>query len=58
LALLGIVIGLAGAVALTRVIRTLLFDTSPFDPAAFAAAAVLLAGVAALASLVPGWRAS
>jgi hypothetical protein len=58
LALLGIVIGLAGALALTRVIRTLLFDTSPFEPTAFAGAAVLLAVVAALASLVPAWRAS
>ena len=58
LALFGIVIGLAGALALTRVIRTLLFDTSPFDPTAFAVAAALLAAVAAVASLVPAWRAS
>jgi putative ABC transport system permease protein len=58
LALLGIAIGVAGALAMTRVIRTLLFDTSPFDPATFAIAAAILAGVAALASLVPAWRAS
>ena len=58
LAALGIVIGLAGALALTRVIRTLLFDTSPLDPAILTGAAVLLAAVAAFASLVPAWRAS
>lgn len=58
LALVGIAIGVVCALGLTRVIRTLLFDTSPFDPTTFAAAAALLAAVAAVASLVPAWRAS
>jgi ABC-type antimicrobial peptide transport system permease subunit len=58
LALVGIAIGLAGAFVLTRVIRTLLFDTSPFDPVTFTAAAVVLVGVAVLASFVPAWRAA
>jgi ABC-type antimicrobial peptide transport system permease subunit len=58
LALFGIVLGLGGALVLTRVIRSLLFDTSPFDAAAFVGAAALLAAVAVAASLVPAWRAS
>ena len=58
LAATGIVIGLVVSVALSRVIAALLFDTSPSDPAAFAATAALLLGVAALAGYVPAHRAS
>ena len=46
LAGLGVAIGLVGAVALTRVMRSLLFDVSPLDPAAFSGSALLLFGVA------------
>ena len=55
---LGIGVGLASAVALTRVLRALLFDVSPMDPASLVAAAALLAVVAAIASWVPARRAS
>jgi ABC-type antimicrobial peptide transport system permease subunit len=55
---LGIGVGLAGAVALTRVLRALLFDVSPIDPASMLTAAALLAIVAAIASWVPARRAS
>ncbi|MFI5228857.1 MAG: ADOP family duplicated permease [Gemmatimonadales bacterium] len=58
LACVGIAIGLAGALALTRVMRSLLFDVSPFDIVSFASAALLLLAVAVLASLLPAWRAS
>lgn len=58
LAAIGIVIGLVGALSLTRLIRTLLYHVSPFDPLSFAIAAVLLLAVALAASVVPAWRAA
>ena len=58
LAAVGVVIGLAGALGLTRVMRTLLFDVSPLDPIAFAASALLLIGVAVLATYIPARRAA
>ena len=58
LAAAGVAIGLVGALGLTRVMRSLLFEVSPFDVVSFAAAAGLLLGVAVLASLLPAWRAS
>jgi putative ABC transport system permease protein len=58
LAWLGITIGVAGALALTRVLKTLLFEVSPMDPLAFALAALLLAGVVALACWIPARRAT
>lgn len=56
--LLGLAIGLAGSLALARVIQRLLFQTSPFDPLTFVLVAALLAAVAAVACLVPALRAS
>jgi putative ABC transport system permease protein len=58
LAAAGIGIGLAGALALTRVLRTLLFETTPNDPATLTcvAAAVLL--LVLLATLIPAHRAT
>ena len=57
LALAGIVIGLGGALAATRALRTLLFEVSPSDPWTLAASAVLFAGVAAAACYIPARRA-
>jgi putative ABC transport system permease protein len=57
-ALFGLVLGLAASAAAARLIRSLLFGTQPFDPAVFAAVAATLILVAALACLVPAWRAS
>lgn len=57
-AVIGVAIGLAGALALTRVMSTLLFDVSPLDPLTFAVAALLLFGVAALATYLPARRAA
>ena len=58
LASVGIALGAAGAFVLTRLMTTLLFSVKPQDPATFLAVAILLVGVAALASYVPGRRAT
>jgi ABC-type antimicrobial peptide transport system permease subunit len=58
LAGLGILIGLAGALALSRLITTLLFGVYPNDPVSFAAIATLLAAVAFLATWLPARRAT
>lgn len=53
----GIVLGMAGAVALTRLMSSLLYGVSPTDPAAFLAAALLLMTAAMIACYVPARRA-
>ncbi len=58
LTLMGIAIGGAGALLLTRLMRDLLFHTAPADPVTFAAVATLLAAVAGAASYFPGRRAA
>jgi len=55
---IGLLAGIAGAYAATRVTQSLLFETSPLDPFAFAIAAVLMATVAMAAALVPATRAT
>jgi putative ABC transport system permease protein len=54
----GTVIGLAGALALTRLIRSLLFEASTTDPLTFGLVAALLGIVALLACYIPAWRAT
>ena len=54
----GLVAGAGGALALGRVVRSLLSGVSPADPVAFAVAPVVLALVALAASVVPARRAS
>ncbi|HKT69432.1 MAG TPA: FtsX-like permease family protein, partial [Terriglobales bacterium] len=56
--LLGLAIGLAGALALGHVLSKLVYGVSPADPATFAAVSALLAGVALAASIIPAWRAT
>ena len=58
LAAVGVLIGLVGAFGASRLAHTLLFEVSPADPATFAASALLLLAVAALASLAPALRAA
>ena len=57
LGLLGIVLGLAGALALTRLMVSLLFEVKPTDPATLIGVALLLAAVAMLACYIPARRA-
>jgi len=54
----GLTLGLAAAAGAARVIRTLLFDVQPLDPAVYAGVAALFTAVAALACMVPSLRAS
>jgi putative ABC transport system permease protein len=58
LTLAGIAIGVAAALALTRLMSTMLYRTSATDPLAFAVSAGLFAAVALLASYVPARRAA
>jgi putative ABC transport system permease protein len=57
LGLLGIALGLVGAIALTRVMVSLLFEVKPTDPATLIGVALLLAAVAVLACYIPARRA-
>jgi putative ABC transport system permease protein len=54
----GIVIGLAGALLVTKFLRSMLFGVSPFDPMSFVGVSLLLAGIALVASYVPARRAA
>ncbi len=54
----GAVIGLVLAIALSRLVATLLFGVEPLDPITFAAVAVTLALTAAAAVAAPAWRAT
>jgi predicted permease len=57
LTLLGIILGLAGALALTRLMVSLLFEVKPIDPATLIGVALLLAAAALLACYIPARRA-
>ena len=54
---IGVACGLAGALLVGRLLDALLFGVAASDPASLAIAAVAFAGVAALACVVPAWRA-
>jgi putative ABC transport system permease protein len=54
----GIVIGLAGAMAASQALITLLFGVSGLDPATYFGVVVLLTGVSLIACGVPAWRAA
>ena len=58
LAVVGVFVGLAGSLGLTRALQSLLYDTSATDPRIFAAAATLLGFFAVLACVVPARRAT
>ena len=58
LTIAGIVAGATGAFALTRLMTKLLFNVKPGDPLTFVAVAGVLAAVTALASYLPGRRAT
>jgi ABC-type antimicrobial peptide transport system permease subunit len=54
----GLAVGVAGAVALTRVLATLLYDISPTDPFTFTTVTLALGAVAVAASYFPARRAA
>jgi putative ABC transport system permease protein len=54
----GVAIGLAGAIAASRALISLLFGVSPLDPITYCGVIALLAAVAALAAWMPAWRAA
>jgi len=58
LAAAGIGIGLAGALGVTRFLRSMLYGVSPFDPVSFTAVTLVLTAIAFLASYVPARRAA
>jgi putative ABC transport system permease protein len=58
IAVLGVVLGLIGGAAISRVLSVALYGVSPIDPVSFGAAAALLLGVALLANYIPAKRAT
>ena len=58
LAVIGVAIGVVGAIAITRLAKSILFGVTATDPLAFTATAVLLSIVAAIASYIPARRAT
>jgi ABC-type antimicrobial peptide transport system permease subunit len=55
---IGVGVGIAGAFAFTQLISGLLYEVRPTDATAFLGAALTLALLALLASVVPAWRAT
>ncbi|HEY7099554.1 MAG TPA: ABC transporter permease [Terriglobales bacterium] len=58
LAVVGLLVGIIGAFALTRTMSSLLFSVSTGDPVSFVVACMILFSVALLASFIPAWRAT
>ena len=58
LALAGLVLGLLGSFALTRLIAAMLFGVAPTDPLTFGAVSIILLGIGVLASWIPARRAT
>ena len=58
LAGIGILVGLAGALVVSRVLETILYGVHPLDPLTFAASCMFLLLVAFVANAVPAWRAA
>ena len=57
LVIFGLAAGALGSLALTRLLRTLLYQISPTDPLTFGLAAGILSSAALLATLIPAYRA-
>lgn len=57
-ALVGLVLGLAGSVGAVRLVRSMLYETQPLDPAVFVLVSLVLVVVAGAACMAPAWRAS
>ena len=57
-AFFGLMLGLAASIGLTHLIGSMLYETKPLDPAVFIAVAAALLVIAALACMIPAWRAA
>jgi ABC-type antimicrobial peptide transport system permease subunit len=58
LAVGGLMLGSAGAVLVSRALRSLVFGISTWDPLTYAAAAAVIVTATTVASYIPAWRAS
>jgi putative ABC transport system permease protein len=58
LVMIGVACGLAGAVAMTRALGSLLFEVNPLDPLTYVAVSIGLIAAALIASYVPASRAT
>jgi putative ABC transport system permease protein len=58
LAMLGVGIGIAGALALGNLVKSLLFEVAPTDPVTFAGVALVLIAAAMIATYLPARRAA
>ena len=58
LTVLGILLGLLGSIAASRVLLTLLFAVTPLDPLTYVSVVGLLFVVSGIASFLPAWRAA
>lgn len=56
--LIGVAVGLGGAVALSRVVSSVLYGVEPLDPTTYAVASLILLSIGVLASYIPARRAS
>jgi putative ABC transport system permease protein len=54
---LGVAIGIAGAIGLTRLLRQMLFGVEPTDPATFVGVCLFVLAIALIACVAPVWRA-
>jgi ABC-type antimicrobial peptide transport system permease subunit len=57
-AVFGLVVGLAASLEVGQLMRDLLYEIKPLDPMVYVAVAATLLSVAALACIIPAWRAS
>jgi len=57
-ALYGLALGLATSAGAVRIVQSMLYETRPLDPMIFSAVAATLLAVAALACMIPAWKAS
>jgi predicted permease len=58
LVIIGLIVGLVGALAITRILASFLYDVHPIDPLTFIAVPILILLVTIAACAIPSWRAA